>query len=68
MVDQRDSDSKAVSKTASTVQPERVLVPEPSIELKQSTIIPQNIWIWGLDLLHGIDGGFVWKSGSDTAN
>ena len=54
IMDQRDSDSKAVSKTASTVQPERVLVPEPSIELKQSTIIPQNISGYGVPIYYTV--------------
>jgi hypothetical protein len=54
IMDQRDSDSKAVSKTASTVQPERVLVPEPRIEMKQSTIIPQNISGYGVPIYYTV--------------
>lgn len=50
--DQRDSDSKAESKTASTVQPE--LVSEPNIEKKQSTIIPQNISGYGVPIYYSV--------------
>ena len=54
IMDQRDSDSKAESKSASTVQPEMVLVPEPSIEKKQSTIIPQNISGYGVPIYYTV--------------
>lgn len=54
IMDQRDSDSKAESKTANTVQPEMVLVPEPSIEKKQSTIIPQNISGYGVPIYYTV--------------
>ena len=54
IMDQRDSDSKAESKSASTVQPEMVLVPEPSIAKKQSTIIPQNISGYGVPIYYTV--------------
>lgn len=54
IMDQRDSDSKAESKSASTVQPEMVLVPEPNIEKKQSTIIPQNISGYGVPIYYTV--------------
>lgn len=54
IMDQRDSDNKVVSKTASTVQPEMVLVPEPSIEMKHSTIIPQNISGYGVPIYYTV--------------
>lgn len=54
IMDQRDSDRKAESKTASTVQPEMVLVPEPSIEKNKSTIIPQNISGYGVPIYYTV--------------
>lgn len=50
--DQRDSDSKMEPKSASTVQPE--MVPEPNIEKKQSTIIPQNISGYGVPIYYTV--------------